>query len=194
MNVILRSNGSACSLRLDCGTIFCTFTPAAGLSGLECAGLWRGSFPPINPPQSQSSVMQKCFYYAAMHHTPHSTLWWSSISISIQTTFGEGPQVSQFHVECVETICLPKILDRSFLLLGTYLNILYSSKYRCQRWGTLQHTHEGRNKQMAMKGKKNAAESWTVLTSHLNCSLHVGVQDRLYLAVSIHNMFWLDTL
>ena len=51
-----------------------------------------------------------------------------------------GHQVSKFHVECVETICLPKILDRSFLL-GTYLNILYSSKYRCQRWGTLQHTH-----------------------------------------------------
>ena len=56
-------------LRLDCGAIFCTFTPAAGL---KCAALWRGSFPPINPPQSQSSVMQKCFYYAAMQHTPHS--------------------------------------------------------------------------------------------------------------------------
>ena len=129
-------------------------------------------------------------------HTPHSgdpQFWYQSKQYLEKAPNNTGPQVSKFHVECVETICLPKILDRSFLL-GTYLNILYSSKYRCQRWGTLQHTHEGRNKQMAMKGKKNAAESWTVLTSHLNCSLHVGVQDRLYLAVSIHNMFWLDTL
>ena len=122
-------------LRLDCGTIFCTFTPGAGL---KCAALWRGSFPPINPPQSQSSVMQKCFYYAAMQHTPHSCdpQFWYQSKQHLEKAPNTGIQASGFHVE---TICLPKILDRSFLL-GTSLNILYSWKYRCQRWATLQHT------------------------------------------------------
>ena len=46
--------------------------------------------------------MQKCFYYAAMHHTPHSRdpqFRYQSKQYLEKAPSNTGPQVSKFHVE-----------------------------------------------------------------------------------------------
>ena len=51
-------------------------------------------------------------------HTPHygdPQFRYQSKQYFEKAPNNTGHQVSKFHVECVETICLPKILDRSFL-------------------------------------------------------------------------------